>query len=171
MQMVKKVLLFLVVIWFFLILLMPKVEFYYALEKELAKYDVKLNEQQIDSGAFSLDIKDIDIYVKGVEVAHLDRLSISTLLFYTHSKLEKLTFSSFLKGQVPDNIESIDIYHKIVNPLVVSMDANGSFGEARGKLSLATHKVRVNLVKTEDISSIKSFLKKDKKGWYYEKSF
>ena len=62
MQMVKRAFIVFMVAWIAIIVLMPKREFYYKLEEELAKHEVILNEESIDEGLFSLNLKEVSIY-------------------------------------------------------------------------------------------------------------
>ena len=171
MQMVKKGLGIFFAVWLALVLFMPKAELYYAAEKMLAKYDIKLNEKHIDEGLFSLTVKDVTVYVKGIALASIDELDFFTLLFYTKVDIKNLLVDEALQSKVPANITKATLSHTILSPLIVSVDANGSFGVAEGKISLLDKKVHINFSDIKDISMMKSFLKKDEKGWLYEESF
>jgi uncharacterized membrane protein len=80
MQMVKKSVLIFLMLWFAILLFMPKAELYYTIEKSLAKQDIKLNEKSIEEGPFSLTLKDVTVYVKGIALAKIEELDFFTLL-------------------------------------------------------------------------------------------
>lgn len=171
MQMVKKYLLWAFLFWFALLFFMPKAELYYALERELATQDIRLNEASIESGLLYMTIRDVDVYVKGVEVANIESIHFYTLLGYSTVTLSEITVDDLLKSQVPSSITEVAASHNIFSPLSLSLDANGSFGVAEGELSLLDGTLRVDLLETKEISTLKAYLKQDEKGWYYETSF
>lgn len=171
MQMVKKYLLWAFLLWFALLFFMPKVELYYALERELATQDITLNEASIEQGVLYVTIRDVKVYVKGVELAHIDSIHFFTLLGYSTLTMKDIEVDDLLKSKVPSAITELSASHSIFSPLSLALDANGSFGRAEGELSLLEGTVRVDLVESKDISTLKPYLKQDEKGWYYETSF
>lgn len=171
MQMVKKSIGIIFAVWFTLLLFMPKEEIYYAVEKMLAAQDITLNEKSIDEGLFSLTLKDVTVYVKGVALANIDEIDFFTLLFYNTLSIDNLVVDEVLHSKIPAKTEEAVLTYQIFAPLTVSIDANGSFGYAQGSIHLADKQVHVDFVKPKEIDMIKSFLKKGEKGWFYEKSF
>ena len=169
--MVKKSILIFVATWFALLVFMPKVELYHTLEKVLEKQDIKLNEKSIDEGIFSLTLKDVTVYVKGIALAQVEELDFFTLLFYTSLDMSNLQVDEVLHTKVPALTKEAHFTHNIFNPLSVSFDANGSFGTVNGNFNGIDNIVRIDFVELGNISMIQSFLIKDEKGWFYEKSF
>lgn len=171
MQMVKKILLPLLVGYLAFMIFMPKTELYYMLEKELAKSEITLNEKSIDEGWFSLNVKDITLYAKGVQVATIEELNYFTLFFYNTAELLMLEVDDLLKSKVPAKTTELVLTQHLFSPLTVAIDANGTFGVIEGELQLGDNVVRLNFVEEKEISMILPLLKKDEKGRYYEKSF
>jgi len=169
MQMVKKSVLIFLAIWFSLLLFMPKAELYYTLESTLAKKDIKLNETSIEEGLFSLTLKDVTIYVKGIALGHVRELDFFTLFFYTSLDINDLKVDEVLHAKVPAMIKEASLTEHIFSPLSISVDANGSFGIIEG--TITNSNVHVDFLEINDISMIKSSLTKGEKGWFYEKSF
>ena len=171
MQMVKKGALIFLAVWFGLLLFMPKAELYYTLEESLAQKEIKLNEKSIEEGLFSLTLKDVTIYVKGIALANVEELDFFTILFYSSLDVNNLQVDEALHAQVPATIKEASLTHNIFSPNTLSVDANGSFGLVEGEINMMPKKVRIDFVEVDDISMIKSDLTKDEKGWFYEKSF
>ena len=171
MQMVKKSGIALIVGWFALLVLMPKQEFYYKLEEELAKHEIKLNEKKINEGFFSLTLKQVTVYFKGINVATIEEVNLCTLLFYSSIELRSLHMDDSLKTMVPQNTQKALLSHSVLSPLEVFVDATGSFGAMTGKIDLNERKVRVDFNESKNIEMLKPQLKKDDKGWVYETSF
>jgi len=171
MQMVKKSALIFLLVWFSALLFMPKAELYHTLEKTLAQQDIKLNEKSIHEGLFSLTLKDITVYVKGIALAHIERIDVFTLLFYTSLDLHNLEVDEALHATLPAQTKTAKFRYSIVTPLTIAIDANGSFGTTEGTINLRNKKLHVDFVKVGDIGTVQSLLKKGEKGWFYEKSF
>ena len=171
MQVVKKIFIGIFVIWFAILAFMPKTELYYLLEKELVKYDVKLNEKSIDEGIFSLKLNGVKLFVKGIHIADIKEIKVMTFLGYTTFNVKDIVVDELLTSQAPKEIKNIDIVHSVMDIEHINIDANGSIGEVNGTVSLVEKKLRVDFKNSKKIYRFKNYLKKDKRGWYYEKTF
>ncbi len=171
MQVVKKTLISLFLLWFSLLLFMPKKELFYTFEHLLLPQGIKINEKSLDSGLFSLTLHDADIYVKGIKIANVNEVSIFTLLFYSRLHLDGLKLDESLRAFVPSDINESIVVHSLLSPTKLFITSMGSFGLAEGVANLRTKKLRINIVDEKELGSLKSQLKKDDKGWYYETSF
>ncbi len=169
--MVKKIFIVLFVIWFGILLFMPKQELYYKLEQELAKEGIKINESQIEESLFSLTLKNADLYVKGIKIATVERVTLLTLLFYSKVELKELMLDDSLKHMAPQRIEDALLTYTLLSPVKLSIYAEGSFGTLKGDADLKERKVHLDFVEEKEIGVIKPMLKKGETGWYYETSF
>jgi hypothetical protein len=171
MQMVKKIFIVLLITWFALLVFMPKQKIYYALEKELAKNEIKINEKSIEEGFFSLTLKQVSVYVKGVKIATIEEVDFFTLLFYTKVEVNSLLLDDSLKSMAPQQTDKALFSHTFSAPLKVSLNAEGSFGVIEGGVDLKERIIHINFTETKEIEMIRSKLNKDEKGWAYETSF
>jgi hypothetical protein len=171
MQMVKKAFLLTVLLWIALLAFMPKEEIYFALERELAKQGVEINEQKITEGIFDLTIESPVIYVKGIKAATAQKVTFFTTLFMTRIAVSDLRIDTQLRAMLPESAKMLTLTHSVLDPLNIYIDAEGSFGVLTGSISVKDHKVHIDFVETKEIGTIKSSLKKGEKGWYYETTF
>lgn len=171
MQMVKKSLLVLIVAWLGIIVLMPKQEIYYKLEEALDAYEVTLNEEMKNEGLFSLNLKGVTVYVKGINVATIEEVNLFTLLFYSSVELRSLLVDDSLKAMIPEETTNAVLRHSILSPLDVSVTASGSFGALTGNIDLNERKVHLDFNESKKLQMLKPALKKSEKGWVYETSF
>lgn len=169
MQMVRKILLVLVVLLFSLVLFAPKRELYYLLEKQLMKQDIIINNAQIQSGLFTLTLKGLQIYVKGIEVARVDEVEIFSLLVYNRLSATGIETESSLYRLIPTKVESMDLEYQILKPTAIQIDTNGTFGRASGFVDAS--KIHLNLAEEGSIAALKPMLRSGNEGWYYELSF
>ncbi|UFH59302.1 hypothetical protein [Sulfurovum mangrovi] len=171
MQMVKKILTLIVVLWLALIVMMPKQEIYYLLEQELAKQDIKISSEKIREGWFTFTLKEPSIYVKGIKVATVEELEVFTLLFYTRGSLKGLLLDRSLERFAPREVDQAVVTHSVVNPLNMMITASGIFGEADGSVNLMERQLRMRFSQSNKLGMLRSKLKKDGEGWLYETSF
>ncbi len=172
MQMVKRI----VGGFFLLILLMwifaPKQELYYLLEKELKKSDIIISNETVKDTWFGLNIKNADIYAKGVKMANISDAQLNIFFFYNTLNIENINMNESLHNMAPKAIDELKIKYSVIDILNVHIDALGSFGTAAGAVVLKDRKVHVDFPVAKDIQTIKKFLKKDKTGgWYYETNY
>ena len=171
MQMVKKIFIGLLVIWFAVLVLMPKQELYYKLEQELATKAIKINEKSIEEGWFSLTLRGLDVYAKGIKLASIEEVTLFTLLFYSKVDIHNLLLDESLKAMAPTKTEDAKLTHAIWSALTVQVEAQGSFAGLVGDVHLAEKTLRLDFNDSKAIEDMQSKLKKDEKGWYYEASF
>jgi len=171
MQVVKNILIVIVVLWLSIIIFTPKRAIYFKLEEELVKKGIKINEKNIVDGLFSLKVEGLDIYFKGIKIAYVKEIDISTILLYSSINIKNIKVDDSFKAMLPQDISYVKINHSISNPFIIPLDINGSFARINGEVNIKKRKVRLNFVSTYDIEILKRFLKKDKEGWYYETSF
>jgi len=171
MQMVKNILLIIATLWFAILLFMPKVDLYYSLENKLVKKGIVINEKSIDESVFSLSLKESDIYAEGINLVKLNKINIFTLLFYSSINVNGINIDESLKSFIPVTVEKLIASHSILSPRKVFITIVGNFGVADGIVDLKKKIIRLDFSDTNELNNLKKQLKKDKKGWYYEKSF
>ena len=172
MQMVKNIFITFIVFLFALLVFMPKQELYFTLEKELAKQDIEINEQSIEEGVFSLNLIQPVIYVKGIKIATIEKINIFTLIFNTNINVKSLILDDTLKSFAPEKIDVANISYSLFSPFKVNIEAKGSFGVIEGIANLNERSLRLDFNETtKGLDTIRSNLKKDEKGLYYETSF
>lgn len=171
MQVVKNILIILFSLWLALLLFMPKKVFYYTLEKELLKYDIKLNEVEIKESLFGLEIEDISGYVKGIHLISIDKITFSTMLFFTEIEILNIKIDESIGKMLPQPIERVNINHSILSALFVDVNAEGTFGEVTAQVNVLERNVHVDINDTSKLQMLNPWLKKGEKGWFYEKSF
>ena len=171
MQMVKKSIIIFVIAWLTIIVMMPKQELYYKFEEELSKHGIVLNEEEIDEGLFSLKLKQVTVYFKGIDVATIEEIQMTTLLFYNCMKVQILQVDDSLKTMVPQNTEEAKVTHALWAPLELSVEAIGSFGAMEGSVDLSERNMRLDFNESKSLQMLKPQLRKEEKGWVYETSF
>ena len=171
MQMVKKVCLMLFLVWFGMLVFMPKKELYYKLEEVLARQEIQIDGEKLKEGWFSLEVENLSVSIKGIKIATVEKVDFFTLLFSSKMHIQNILLDDSLKGKAPNRTENATLAHTVLSPLSVSLDAQCDFGGIEGKAKIKERSVRLDLIEAKNIDMIKSQLKQDEKGWYYEASF
>jgi len=177
--MVKKLSKFIGYFLFFimaLIVFMPKSSLYFLGEKNLKKQNIIISNEKIEENLFSLNISDMDLYVKGIQSAKIKEADITFLLFYNSVDIKDIKISSVAEAYLPTNIDRVNINYTIFNPLVVNATSKGGFGQIRAKVNLLDRKIKVYLKPSKKMlrkySRSMRYFKKDAKGEYvYAKTF
>jgi len=167
MQMVKKIIVTLLLLWFALLAFMPKEQLYFGLERELVKQGIEINEKSIDEGIFDLVLHDVSIYVKGVKIATAKQVSFFTLFVYNKVKIDLLHTDKGLKSILSLYLEKTVWHYSIVDPMHIYFRARGDIGVLKGFISLKKRKAYIDFEDPKKANKIKRYLKKDQKGWYY----
>ena len=171
MRLVRGVLIFIVALYLGLIFFMPKSELYYFVEKQLNKQGVAIDNEVLNSKPTSLDILHPVAYYQGVDVARVAKIKVTPLLFINKVEADDIELLNIAKKFLNVTVSSLKLNHSILKPFRVKIDAKGSFGVANGYANLKSRVVHIDIVKPKNINSIRRFLKKGAKGWYYESRF
>jgi len=169
--MVKRVAVFFLVAWVAFFAFMPKEEFYFSLEKVLAKEGIEINESRISEGLFTLSLHELTVYAKGIKMATMQDAKCFTLLLYTDLTINGVVVDKMLKSMFPTKVEKLQLTHSVFSPLQVRIEGEGSFGTATGMVDLAERKIHIDFGKSAKLEAFRSRLKHGKEGWYYESTY
>ncbi|MDF1875390.1 hypothetical protein JHD48_06560 [Sulfurimonas sp. SAG-AH-194-I05] len=140
----KKVLYFVLLVSVFIatfIIVFPKEKLYFLLQEELTTHNIHIESQTITSNAFSLDIKNTNIFLAGSKIASVKNLHV-TLLGFDASHIRSLgTFKNMLPPI--DTVETSLSLEELAT-------AKGNFGTLRVAVNLESNK----LVVTANINSV-----------------
>ncbi len=150
------------------IVFMPKVELYYKAEQLLKKQGIVIDNEEIKSNPAALKILHPVVYFRGVDVARASVVELKPLLFVNRLKAENIELLNVAKNFLNISINSLVANHTIFKPYYIKLNIDGNFGVASGYIDLKSKIIHIDIVEPKDINSIKKFLKKGKKGWFYE---
>ncbi len=169
--MVKKILLVLILLPFLVLLLAPKTELYYLLEKRLAAQDIVISGERIQTTPIGLKLEHPTFYVKGIPVATARSVSLWSLLFYSRMEVDGLVFDPSLRNFVPPSVQTLALAYTVMDPLHVRGDLADPKMTGSGTVDLKDRALSLKLGKLPDRSPLKRYLKHTKGGWIYERKF
>lgn len=159
----KKFFLFLLGLLIGLVIFMPKDNLYYTAQKFLAKEKVYINSD-IKSGLI-LDLSNGKIYQNGIDFADFQNVKILPFLLF--NKIEAKNIEINMQNL---RIDNLNISYSILNPVKVYIKGMANFGKIDGEVNLLKREIKVYILNLTN-GNIKSFLKKDKKGYFYYAKF
>ncbi len=177
--MVKKLALFFAYLSFFMLALMyftPKVSIYYFLETQLKPYDVIISSESVQDSGLTLSIEDGVVFVKSIDSAKIKNVDITILGLYNALSVSEIELSSVAASFVPLKIAQVDIIYSVIDPLNITANAVGEFGEVQAIANLLERIVHVKLVPSalmkKDYKHTLKNLKKSENGEFvYDKTF
>ena len=163
---------FLVALMFFT----PKVQLYYALEKALKPYGVIVANEVVDDKGMTLHVSEIDLYIQGIESAHIDSIDVALFGFYNVVNAHGITLAETFIKMVPIEIGDVELSYSVSNPLYITLYAEGDFGVMKGEVALIDRLVQIHLepsklLKTRYQRSLREFKKSEAGGLVYEYHF
>jgi len=171
MRMVKNIIIFIIALYVGAIVFMPKSQLYYYAEKQLNSKGIVIGNEELVDKIPSLNILHMVAYYQGVDVARVSKLKVTPLLLVNKIEADDIELLNIAKKFLNVNITSLKANHSILKPFKVKIDAVGNFGVANGYADLKKRVIHLDLIEPKDINSIKRYLKKSSKGWYYESKF
>ncbi len=130
--MVKKVLKFFGYSLFFILALIffsAKTGVYYFAETQLKQFDIVISNEKFKENFFTLDVKNLDVTAKKIEIAKINQADFTLLFLYNAIHFEDIKLSSLSQNYLPSKIKTVDISYTILHPLTLSLKAKGDFGE------------------------------------------
>ena len=171
MQVVKYSLIFILVFYFSFLLLSPKRELYYSLEKEIAKSGLIIDGEEIKETALGVELKKPTIIYEGIKAAKADMIKIVSMIAYSEISILNIKNDKAMSNIFPLLPTNVVIEHNIFSPYQLNIVAYGDFGTAKGIFDTKSMTLRMDIIKSNNIENIRQYLKKDKNGWYYEERF
>jgi hypothetical protein len=171
MRLVKNIFIGLIALIIAFIAFMPKEQLYYFAERKLSEQNIVISQEEINTKFGALIVKHGVVNFQGIDVAQFNKAKILPLLFVNRATIENIEFLNIAKNFINFDIEALKLNHTILKPFIINLTAFGGFGSAEGFIDLKKRLIRIDITEAKNINSIKRFLKKGDKGWYYESRF
>jgi len=154
---------------------MPKASLYYFAEEQVKPYEIMINNESLKESGLGLNITDAVIFIRSIESAHIDFMSINLFVLYNAVDVEEITLSPVAEAVIPVHIQDLHIRYSILNPLEIVLHGEGEMGLFHASFKLLDRLLSVTLNPSEkmlkEYRSTLSTLKKSENGAYiYEKT-
>lgn len=118
-------------------LFLPKLNIYYFIENQLNKYEIVLSNEKINEKKFSIDIENVDVYLKNEKMATIETIHNEFLIYKNKINLEGLKI--FNKNK--NNLTNISIEHSVSTPLLIKIYSTNVSRKNIGRIDLFSRKV------------------------------
>ena len=177
--MVKKLFLLLFYTLFFIMAVLyfaPKANIYYFAEQQLQKQGIIINDEALDDKGFTFEINHATLYVKKIESAKIEKITMHFLLLYNDIQVQDVVLSDMASMFVPLHVKSLFLTYSVLHPFHVKGKSSGAFGKADIDINLAKKVLHIVLKPSKEMllhyrNTLRN-MKKDKNGGFvYEQSF
>ncbi|MBN2825380.1 MAG: hypothetical protein JXQ76_08660 [Campylobacterales bacterium] len=169
MQVVKKIILTLVVVLLSVVVFAPKERLYFLVEEQLGLSDVIISNEELNSKLLGIDIKNGSISLKGVTIATIDEIDVSTLLLFNSVDITHVVLDASSKSMIPINEFNLTITHSLFAPKSFGLRLRYQEQELQGKLKFIEEgMVRIEVEDINGSEWLKPMMQEDENGWYYE---
>jgi len=169
--MVKNILLFGLVLLVSLVVFAPKDRLYYLAEKELETYDAIISQERIEDGFFGVEVANAHLSIKGVEVATVEKMHLSWVLFASSLELRNVVLDASSKGVVPVSEFNLSITHNLSSPKSIGVKLSYQEVSKEAMVRLVDEEtLRIEVESIEGMEWLKNYMQEDEKGWYYERT-
>jgi hypothetical protein len=159
----KKFFLFLLGFLIGVLVFMPKDNLYYTFQWLLKKENIYINSD-IKNG-ISLDLKNGTVYYNKMDISKFKKISVLPFIFYNEINGKDIVLNI---GNY--KLNSLKAVYTVFYPVKIFVKGDSNFGKLDGFIDLIKKEVKIYILNLTD-NSVKSFLRKDKKGYYYYAKF
>jgi hypothetical protein len=148
----------------FFTIFLPRENIFFTMQDFLSKEKIYINSKEINDNIF-LSLDKNKVFYKDINIADIDKINGLFFILYNSVKLEnvKLNFQNL-------KINTLDIKHTLFNPYKIIITGTANFGKIDGYINFNTQNGKIYILNLNN-NNLKYFLKKDKKGYFYEVSF
>jgi len=146
------------------IIFMPKNFLIFTAEKFLKKENIYINAKYKEN-LLNEEIKNTKIFINSINLIEFKRAKIFPLIFYN-----KININNILINFKNLKINNLNITYSIINPFKVFIQGNSNFGKIDGFIDLKKRFVKIYIINLTN-TNLKTFLRRDKKGYFYYEKF
>jgi len=158
----------LILVWVFMVILMPKKSLWYEIEAVMAEQKVIVHDEKLDDALFSLDISDAELYFGAMNLARIEALEILPLGFYNSATIKNLFVGSELPILKGLHVKSAHLSY--IPFCDIEIEASGNFGVVEGFVDLTKRTIELDVEASSWLKKqtvIMRKLRKQKKGYHF----
>lgn len=144
MKFLLKFIVYILAFFIFLFVFLPKENIYFKGEELLEKQGVVISDELLQESLYALKISGADVYFKGVYFANINKLDVSSFLFFTKIELNSLRFAPAISKMAPTPISNISVTHSILDPLKAKIEGFSEYGNIDGYIDFIEKKIFIN---------------------------
>jgi len=175
MKKLLKLLVYMVVMLALILFFLPKINLYYAAEGFMQEKKVFISDENIADRGFYLELNNANFLFDKLELAEVEKITVSTLLFYNALSIDKIHVNEGFSDFLPLEIETISAEHAIYNPTHVTLKGESEDSYFYGDVDLIERVLNIHLrlgaQSEKRYKSMLGKLTKEEGGYVYEYKF
>jgi hypothetical protein len=145
------------------IVFMPKDNLYYTLQDFLKKQNIYVNSDI--KSTITLKLKNGTVYYNHMDISKFQKIVILPFIFYNEIKANEVILN--IENY---KINSLKAFYSIFYPIKIFIKGDSNFGKIDGNIDLIKKEAKIYIYNLTN-DSLKRFLRKDKKGYFYYAKF
>ncbi len=145
MKKILKLVIYIFVFIFCILIFLPKESLYNLLEKELYTQEIIISNEVRNEELLEFSINNYELYIKGIKVANINKSSFFSLLFFTKIYISNIELDNSFKNMIPSPIINIEISHLILDYNNLKIKSIGKFGKINGIVDILNRKINIEL--------------------------
>jgi hypothetical protein len=170
MKRVKSIIIYSIVFVGLLLFFAPKLQLYFALEKQMQSLNIKISQERVNDQGLTLALQEGSLYYSDLLVGQFETVSLLPALVFNRVNIERFAFSEEMNRFAKGAIHNVNVTHHIFMPLIVHISADADMGEMRAEINLKDRNVSLNFMPTEAFLKQPPFwlskMKKSEEGGY-----
>jgi len=146
------------------IIFMPKHYLVFTLQNYLKKENIYINGKYKEN-LFTEEIKQANIFINGISPIEFKEAKVFPFIFYN-----KVSINNILIHFQNLKINHLNTIYSIITPFKILIKGDTNFGRIDGFIDLKKKILKVYILNLTN-SNLKTFLRRDKKGYFYYEKF
>lgn len=158
-----------------LIIFLPKVNLYYALEKEMSKQSVYVSDEKLHDLGISFHIDNASVLFDKLLLAKVEQIRIRPWIFYSSIEADAIQINKEFEDFLPSEIKKFEINYWVFNPLYIKLKGESEESFFYGDVDLLKKTLRIHLrlgnKSEKKYHAMLSRLTPEEGGYLYEYKF
>jgi len=172
----KKFSLFIIALLALFIFFLPKTQLYYQAEQLLAEEKIMLSSEMSHDYGFLFNLTGGTLFYDDLEVAKLEKITLTPLIFFNRINVEPFTFSQEMQNFIPGIITQMRVQYSIIDPLHILLSVEGDFGSLNGSIAFLDQQIKAVLIPSKTLLKqrpiwLKEFKKQEGGVYHYESAY
>ncbi|CAA6805295.1 MAG: Unknown protein [uncultured Campylobacterales bacterium] len=167
----KKFFIFPIIIYIFIIFLLPREKLYYLFEEKIGDKELVIVEEKI-SDIINLKTLNSVVYYQGdIKLATIEKIKFNTFLFYNSINIEGIKTLDIFRDLYGFDINTIRVKYLSIKPTSIDILIMTNIGRVVGSYDIKLKKLILELIpKTgyEVEDNIQKIFKETDEGYFYE---
>ncbi len=158
-----------------LIIFLPKINLYYAMEKMMAKKSIYVSDEDLKDRGVSFHIENARVFFEKLPLAQVEAISLKPWILYNSIEVDTIRLNEGFADFLPSKIDKIELKYWVFNPLYLKINGQSKESMFYGDIDLLKRILRIHLrldaASEKQYKTMLSKLTPEEGGYLYEYKF